>query len=84
MQKFVISVKQHALILWELHHSDPVCFMCSPDVVLMLGQRHRRWPNIKPTLGQHIVLAGLTFFGETVHRETTTEKLGSVKYCIML
>ena len=25
----------------------------------MLGQRHRRWPNINPTLGQRPVFAGI-------------------------
>ena len=25
---------------------------------LMLGQRQRRWPNIKTTLVQHLVMAG--------------------------
>ena len=25
------------------------------NVVLMLGQRRRRWPNIKPALGEHHV-----------------------------
>ena len=32
----------------------------SPDVVLMLGQRRRRWPNIKAALGERLVwLLGL-------------------------
>ena len=30
-----------------------------PNVGLMLGQRRRRWANIKPTLGQHLVFEGL-------------------------
>ena len=30
---------------------------CCPDVGLMLDRRLRRRPNIKPTSGQHIVLA---------------------------
>ena len=30
----------------------------SRDVGLMLGQRRRRWPNIKPTLIQYVQLAG--------------------------
>ena len=29
-----------------------------PNVDLMLGQRRRRWPNIKPTLGRCLVFAG--------------------------
>ena len=28
---------------------------------LMLGQRRRRWTNIKPTLGKRLVLAGCLF-----------------------
>ena len=28
------------------------------NVVLMLGQRRRRWPNISTTLGQRLVFAG--------------------------
>ena len=30
----------------------------SSDVVLMLGQRRRRWPNVKTTLDQRLVFAG--------------------------
>ena len=30
-----------------------------PYVGLMLGQRRRRWANIKPTLGQPLVFAGM-------------------------
>ena len=29
-----------------------------PYVGLMLGQRLRRWPNIKPTQGQYILIVG--------------------------
>ena len=29
-----------------------------PNVCWMLGHRRRRWTNIKPTLGQHLVFAG--------------------------
>ena len=28
-----------------------------PDVGVMFGQRRRRWPNIKPTLGQRVIFA---------------------------
>ena len=31
-----------------------------PNLVLMLDHRLRRWPNIKTTVGQSLVLAGLT------------------------
>ena len=27
---------------------------CSPNAGVMLGQRRRRWPNINPTLGEHL------------------------------
>ena len=30
------------------------------NVGLMLGQRHRRWPNIKPALNQSVVFAVAT------------------------
>ena len=30
----------------------------SPNVVLLLGKRLRRWPNSKPTLGERFVFAG--------------------------
>ena len=33
-----------------------------PNVVLMLGQRLRRWPNIKTTLGQRLVFFGRVYF----------------------
>ena len=33
----------------------------SANVGLMLGQRRRRWPNIKPTLAERIVLAGCSY-----------------------
>ena len=32
-----------------------------PDVGLMLGQRRRRWPSIKPTLVQRLLIAGVAF-----------------------
>ena len=31
----------------------------SPNVGTMLGQRRRRWANIVPTLGEHLVFAGI-------------------------
>ena len=37
-----------------------------PNVELMLGQRRRRGPNVSPTLGQRLVLAGI---GLTSKRE---------------
>ena len=41
---------QHALPA-NLTHEHSVC--------LILGQRRRRWTNIKPTLGEYIVFSGL-------------------------
>ena len=31
----------------------------SPNVILMLGHRLRRWPNIKITLGKGVVFSGI-------------------------
>ena len=31
-----------------------------PNVGLLLAHRPRRWPNSKPTLGQHLIFAGFT------------------------
>ena len=33
----------------------------SANVGLMLGQRRRRWPNIKPTLAERLVFAGMSW-----------------------
>ena len=43
-----------------MHIVPPITVPTSswPDVGLMLGQRRRRWPNIKPTSGQRLVIAG--------------------------
>ena len=40
-----------------------------PNAGLMLGQRRRRWTNIKPALGQHLVLSGL-FANAACHSHT--------------
>ena len=32
----------------------------SPNAGLMLGQHRRRWANIEPALGEHLVFAGMT------------------------
>ena len=39
-----------------VHTALPTSIRHSPNVGLMLGQRRRRWANIKPTLGEYIVL----------------------------
>ena len=39
-------------------HTSPASTKHWIDVGLMLGQRRRRWPNIKPTLFQCLVFAG--------------------------
>ena len=42
----------------DKHAAHCTTFMrCSPEVVLMLGQRRRRWPNIKTTSEQCLVFA---------------------------
>ena len=33
-----------------------------PNAGLMLGQRRRRWPGIKPALGEHLVFAGIVLY----------------------
>ena len=38
------------------YHQNPANTRYWPNVVVMLDQRSRRWPNITPTLGQYIVL----------------------------
>ena len=35
-----------------------------PNVGLLLAHRLRRWPNSKPTLGQRLMLAGITYFAK--------------------
>ena len=40
----------------------------SPNVVLMSGQRRRWWPNIKTTLGERLVFAGLAICCHTYRR----------------
>ena len=32
---------------------------CLPSAGLMLAQRRRRWANIDPALGEHLVFAGI-------------------------
>ena len=44
----------HALHGWV----DPANTRWNPNVALMLGQRRRRWSDIKATLGRCLVLAG--------------------------
>ena len=34
----------------------PAITRCSPNIGLMLARRLRRWSNINPTLGKHLVL----------------------------
>ena len=41
-------------VRWK--HSDNT--RRSPNAVLMLGQRPRRWPSIKPDMGERLVLSG--------------------------
>ena len=50
------------ILVWQdplsgLRGHYPANMILRPSVVLMLGQRRRRWPNIKTTLDQCIVFA---------------------------
>ena len=47
---YISSVLNHQY-LWHF-------FTAQPNAGFMLGQRRRRWPNMKPALGQRLVLAG--------------------------
>ena len=39
-----------------IYHVNQEARDAAPDVALMLGQRLRRWPNIKLSLGERLVL----------------------------
>ena len=39
----------------------------SPNAVLMLAHRLRRWPNIETALGESLVFAGLTFGAANIY-----------------
>ena len=41
-----------------------------PNVVLMLVQRRRRWPNIKTALGKRIMFTGILSIGASAIRLT--------------
>ena len=45
--------------IWIIFTHLKLCVSRCPNVGLMLAHRLRRWPNIRPTLGQHLVFAGL-------------------------
>ena len=42
-------------------HAIPANTRCWPNVGLKLAHRLRRWPNISPTLGQRLVVAGMSY-----------------------
>ena len=48
----------------------------------MLGQRRRRWSNIKPTMAQYIMLAGHTA-GVSIsrHQPNVCQMLGQHRQC---
>ena len=48
----------------------------SPDAVLMLGQRRRRWANIETALGENPVFVGLAL---PVERDRYTDVDGLIK-----
>ena len=56
-----------------------------PSVGLMLAHRLRRWPNIKPALGQRLVFAGITtddlaFSSASIRTRGQSEKRISHEY----
>ena len=40
----------------------------SPNVVLMLGQRRRRWPNIETAWGECLMFAGVQALKKTLNK----------------
>ena len=44
----------------------------------MLGERHRRWPNIKTTPGQYVAFAGISFIRDTLQTRDTTRRCTNV------
>ena len=42
----------------SLHSAPHLTMRRRPNVGLLLGQRRRRWPRSKPTLGRRLVFAG--------------------------
>ena len=50
-----VLFKQIDLVQCQI--TDPANMKCWPNAELMLGQRWRRWSNIRPALGQCLVLA---------------------------
>ena len=54
----------HPMVVFQisLHWIVPANAKRCPNAVLMLGQRLRRWPNIKTTLGQRIMFDGVYVF----------------------
>ena len=52
VKSFVFNI--HASMPWYI----PTNAMRSTDVVVMLGQCRRQWPNIKTTLDQRVVFDG--------------------------
>ena len=58
----LLCVRQGSVIRFSDHvEIKPKFTRYSPKLGLMLGQRRRRWPNIKSTSGEYLVFAGKTF-----------------------
>ena len=62
---FAMLAEQHYVNTYSTYMTSHACkhitaiVGCRTIVGLMLGQRRRRWPNIRPTLVQHPVFAGI-------------------------
>ena len=54
------NIKMWPLSLW---HQSPVNMKRSSSVGWLLAHRLRRWPNIKLSLGQHLVFSGVCVIG---------------------
>ena len=55
------------------NHSDRMTQQ-APDVGLMVGQRLRRWPNIKQTSGQRLGIAGSLLMMTVSQRNKVTDE----------
>ena len=51
-------------VLYRVLVIIPVNKSRRPNVLLMLGQRHKRWNNVKIAVGQRLFFAGILKFRE--------------------
>ena len=54
-----ISLYIEVHLVYTMYRAVSANTRCSSNVVLMLGQRHRRWPNIRTSLDKHLMTAGV-------------------------